>query len=142
MIRKNITLLFLIFILTNCGFSPIYQNNIDLDFSIQNISYKGDRELNNFLKTNLNQYKNEKNINKIDIEVNSIYEKSIFSKNRTGDITNYQLKAEVTFLIKPLKRQTPHGEPIASFFFIKMWTVKFHEYCSKNSALFSFAHWL
>ena len=105
MIRKNITLLLLIFILTNCGFSPIYQKNIDVDFSIQNINYEGDRELNNFLKTNLNQYKNEKNINKIDIEVNSIYEKSIFSKNRTGDITNYQLKAEVTFLIKPLNKE-------------------------------------
>ena len=105
MIRKNITLLLLIFILTNCGFSPIYQNNIDVDFSIQNINYEGDRELNNFLKTNLNQYKNEKNINKIDIEVNSIYEKSIFSKNRSGDITNYQLKAEVIFLIKPLNKE-------------------------------------
>ena len=105
MIRKNITLLFLIFILTSCGFSPIYQNNINLDFSIQNINFKGDRELNNFLKTNLNQYKNEKNINKIDIEVNSVYEKIVLSKSRTGDITNYQLKAEVIFLIKPLNKE-------------------------------------
>jgi len=105
MIRKNITLLLLIFILTNCGFSPIYQNNIDVDFSIQNINYEGDRELNNFLKTNLNQYKNEKNINKIDIEVNSVYEKIVLSKSRTGDITNYQLKAEVIFLIKPLNKE-------------------------------------
>ena len=66
MIRKNITLLFLIFILTNCGFSPIYQKDMNIDFSIQNINYEGDRELNNFLKTNLNQYKNEKNNNKIE----------------------------------------------------------------------------
>ena len=71
MITKNITLLFLIFILTNCGFSPIYQKNIDVDFSIQNINYEGDRDLNNFLRTNLNQYKNEKKDNKIIIEVNS-----------------------------------------------------------------------
>jgi len=99
MITKNITLLFLIFILTNCGFSPIYQKNIDVDFSIQNINYEGDRDLNNFLRTNLNQYKNEKKDNKIIIEVNSSYNKIILTKDSSGKITNYQLEAKVVFLI-------------------------------------------
>ena len=105
MIRKNITLLFLIFILTNCGFSPIYQNNIDLDFSIQNISYKGDRKLNNFLKSNLNKYKNEKIDKKIFIEVNSIYKKNILTKDGTGKITSYELEAVIIFLIQPLNKK-------------------------------------
>ena len=69
------------------------------------MSYTGDRELNNFLKTNLDQYKNEKVDNKIYIEANSIYKKIILSKDKTGEVTSYQLEAEVIFLIKPLNKK-------------------------------------
>ena len=105
MIKKNIILIFLIFFLTNCGFTPIYLNNKNLNFSIEEVNYKGDRDLNNFLKTNLIQYKNEKINNKIYVEANSTYKKIILSKDNTGKITNYQLEAEVIFLIKPLNKK-------------------------------------
>ena len=88
-----------------CGFTPIHLKNKNLNFSIEKISYTGDRELNNFLKTNLDQYKNEKVDNKIYIEANSIYKKIILSKDKTGEVTNYQLEAEVIFLIKPLNKK-------------------------------------
>ena len=65
MIKKHIVLISLIFFLTHCGFSPIYIKNTNTNFSIENVSYKGDRDLNNFLKTNLNQYKNDKSNRKI-----------------------------------------------------------------------------
>jgi len=103
--RKNIIIISLIFFLTNCGFAPIYLNNAKVNYSIEQINYEGDRELNNFLKTNLNQYKNEKNKNKIYIEANSIFEKIILTKNGAGEITSYQLKAEVIFLVKPLNKK-------------------------------------
>ena len=104
MIRKNIILIPLIFFLTHCGYTPIYLQNTDVNFSIEQVKYTGDREINNFFKTNLNQYKNEKVDNKIDIEVNSVYEKIILSKDGTGAVTNYQLEAQVIFLIKPLNK--------------------------------------
>ena len=104
MIRKNILLISLIFFLTHCGYTPIYLQNTDVNFSIEEAKYTGDREINNFFKTNLNQYKNEKVDNKIYIEVNSIYEKIILSKDGTGAVTNYQLEAQVIFLIKPLNK--------------------------------------
>jgi len=105
MIKKNISLIFIIFFLTNCGFTPVYQNNMNINYSIEQVDYTGDRELNNFLKPNLNQYKNEKRDNKIYIEVSSTYTKNVLSKDRTGEITNYELKAEVIFLIKPLNKK-------------------------------------
>jgi len=74
-------------------------------FSIENVIYNGDRELNNFLKTNLNQYKNEGANKKVYIEAISKYEKIILTKNTTGKITNYKLIAEVTFLIKSTDRK-------------------------------------
>ena len=104
MIRKNLLLIFLIFFLASCGFTPIYVKNTNVNFSIEQINYTGDRELNNFLKTNLSQYKNEKN-NKIYIEADSIYEKIILSKNKAGEVTNYQLKVEVSFIIKPSNKK-------------------------------------
>jgi len=104
MIRKNIILISLIFFLTHCGYTPIYLQNTDVNFSIEQVKYTGDREINNFFKTNLNQYKNEKIENKIYIEVNSVYEKNILSKDGAGAVSNYQLEAEVIFLIQPLNK--------------------------------------
>ena len=105
MIKKNILYITLIFFLTGCGFAPIYLKNTNINFSIEQVTYEGDRDLNNFLKTNLNQYKNKNANNKINIEVNSIYKKVILSKDGTGEVTNYQLEAEVIFLIKPLNKK-------------------------------------
>ena len=105
MVKKNIILLSLILLLNSCGFSPIYLKNNDVNFSIQQINFIGDRELNNFLKIDLNRYKNDKTNNKIFIEAKSDYKKIILSKDGTGEVTNYQLEAEVIFLIKSTNRK-------------------------------------
>mgnify|MGYP006211110699 CR=1 FL=1 len=105
MIKKNTAIISIIFLLTSCGFSPIYLKDNEVQFSIEQVNYTGDRDLNNFLKVNLNQYKNEKNNNKFFIEVESKYEKVILSKDRTGKVTNYQLVAEVIFLIKSTNKK-------------------------------------
>ena len=90
----------LILFLNSCGFTPIYLKKNDIKFSIEQVNYSGDRDLNNFLKINLDQYKNEKIDNKISIDAKSTYKKIILSKDGTGEVTNYQLEAEVIFLIK------------------------------------------
>ena len=105
MIKKNISLIFLIFFLTNCGFTPVYQNNTNINYSIEQVDYSGDRELNNFLKSNLKKYKNEKIDKKIFIEVNSSYKKNILTKDGTGKITSYELEAVIIFLIQPLNKK-------------------------------------
>jgi hypothetical protein len=105
MIKKSISLIFLIFFLTNCGFTPVYLSNTNINYSIDQVNYTGDREFNNFLKSNLSKYKNEKIDNKIYINANNIYKKNVLSKNNSGEITNYQLEVEVIFLIKPLNKK-------------------------------------
>ena len=105
MIKKKILYISLIFFLTNCGFSPVYLKNTNLNFSIEQVNFTGDRDLNNFLKTNLNQYKNKNVKNKLYIDASSIYKKIILSKDGTGQVTNYQLEAEVIFLVKPLNKK-------------------------------------
>ena len=110
MIKRNIILLSLIFFLTNCGFAPIYLKNMEANFSIEKINFIGDRELNNFLKTNLNQYKNKDVNNKIYIEAKSEYNKIVLSKDGAGEITNYELVAQVIFLIKSSNKEIKISE--------------------------------
>ena len=105
MIKKNILIISLILFLSNCGFTPIYLKNTNVNFSIEQVNYTGDRDLNNFLKTNLNQYKNDKFSNKIIIETNSVYKKNVLSKNKTGEVSDYQIEAEIIFLIKPSNKK-------------------------------------
>jgi hypothetical protein len=108
--RKNIILISLIFFLTNCGFSPIYVKNNNTFFSIENIDYSGDKELNDFLRINLNQYKNKNSDKKIFIKAVSEYEKIILTKDQAGKVTNYKLSAKVTFLIKSTNQQISFEE--------------------------------
>jgi hypothetical protein len=105
MLKKKIIIFSYIFFLTSCGFTPIYLNNTDVNFSIEQVNYSGDRELNKFLNINLNQYKNEKVNNKISIDIESKYEKIILSKDSTGKAINYELQAEVVFLVKQTKKK-------------------------------------
>tara|TARA_X000000368_G_scaffold414243_1_gene403754 strand:- start:815 stop:1264 length:450 start_codon:yes stop_codon:yes gene_type:complete len=105
MIKKNILLISLIFILSSCGFTPINQKNKNLNFSIEQVNYTGDRDINNYLKIYINQFKNEKIENKFFVEANSTYKKIILSKDGAGQVTNYQLEAEVIFLIKPTNKK-------------------------------------
>ena len=105
MIKKNIIIFSFIIFLSNCGFTPIYLKNHSINFSIEQMNYSGDRDINNFLKTNLKQYKDDKVNNKIIIEAKSIYSKNILSKNKTGEVGDYQIEAEVIFLIKPSNKE-------------------------------------
>ena len=105
MLKKSIIILSLILFLTNCGFTPVYLKNNNLNFSIEQIKYTGDRDLNNFLKINLDRYKNEKINNKIFLTGDTKYEKNILSKDGTGKITSYQLEVEVTFVVKSTNKK-------------------------------------
>ena len=59
MIKKNIILLSLLFFFNSCGFTPLFIQILNLTFLSNKLIMTGDRELNNFLKVNLNKYKNE-----------------------------------------------------------------------------------
>ena len=101
MIRKITFLLIIIFVTANCGFTPIYSNKNINNISIENLSFDGDRTLNNYLKSNLSRYKNENSSKKISLKVLTEYQKLTLSKDSTGTISQYGLVAKVTFTIMP-----------------------------------------
>lgn len=100
MFKKVFSIVAILFLLTSCGYTPIFsnleKNNIFIE--IQNV--EGDRTINNLIKNRLLQY--QKNINaekKYKIEILSDYNKLIITKDAAGVITNYRLTADVSFKI-------------------------------------------
>ena len=101
MIKKFTFLLIIIFVTANCGFTPIYSNKNINNISVENLSFDGDRALNNYLKSNLNRYKNDNSSKKISLKVLTEYQKITLSKDSTGKTSKYALVANVTFTIIP-----------------------------------------
>jgi hypothetical protein len=101
MIKKFTFLLIVIFVTTSCGFTPIYSNKNINNIFIDQLSFDGDRTLNNYLKSNLNRYKNNDSPNKISLKVITDYQKITLGKDSTGTISKYGLVAKVTFILVP-----------------------------------------
>jgi len=102
MIKKFIIVIALV-ILTGCGFTPMYsKKNNNNNFSIEQINFSGERELNNYLNIGLMRYRNLSD-KKFFIDVESEFSKIILTKDKTGKITNYKLIGEVTFKLKSNK---------------------------------------
>ena len=100
MYKKFILLIFLFNITSQCGFSPIYLNKLNVNFSITSMELEGNNIINNFLKNNLSQYKNDKYDKKFQIKITTNYKKNILSKNKSAETTNYELLFETVFEIR------------------------------------------
>ena len=101
MIKKYAVILIVILFTSNCGFTPVYLNEGIKKISIEQIKLSGDRTLNNYLKSNLNKYRNKESTKKISLEVISYYQKNILSKDSSGNTNKYELVTEVIFTINP-----------------------------------------
>jgi hypothetical protein len=84
-IRKLIPIFLIILFLNNCGYTPRYALNKNVDFSINLIEIKGDREFNNSLKSKIARY-GKKDVNKkvYDLNLTTRYTKNIKSKDAAG----------------------------------------------------------
>lgn len=96
--RNTLLIIFLLF-LTSCGYSPIYQNTKLNDLGINIISMRGDKEMNNLIKNELELYFNEESKNIFDINIYTDYEKNVISKDASGAISNYQLLVKTNFTV-------------------------------------------
>jgi len=105
MIKKYAVILIVILFTSNCGFTPVYLNEGIKEISIEQIKLSGDRTLNNYLKSNLNKYRNKESTKKISLEVISYYQKNILSKDSSGNTNKYELVTEVIFTINPYNQQ-------------------------------------
>ena len=97
---KKILIIFLIPILFySCGYSTLYSTSNNQNINIKILESSGDRDINNFLLSNLKKYSgNQGRIFLLSIDTN--YSVSDNSKNLEGSISSYQLIAVAKFQIK------------------------------------------
>ena len=89
--KKIIFNTLIIVFLNSCGFTPIYLQEKNVDYNIQIGNVEGDRIINNLIVSQLNRNNNESSMNKINININTEYNKTINSKNATGAAASYEL---------------------------------------------------
>lgn len=96
--KKFLLIYLLALALHACGYVPMYANNQKVDFYIENIEFdNGDKDLANFIKTNLNNYLVVKDSKKFKIKTSIEYVKNSLSKNSAGETEEYELSSYVIF---------------------------------------------
>ena len=98
--KKILIINLLFFLLLGCGFKPIYSKNKKFDFYIESLNFNNsDRELANFVKTNLNNYMINNNGRKFKIEASIDFNKKSISKDISGNTEEYELSSVLNFVI-------------------------------------------
>ena len=101
MLQRKIILLFL-FLLSSCGYEAIHskKNSVNYIFSISELSFVGERTVNQRIKQKLNNYTQNKKDKDFILRISSTSEKIILAKNVAGDATSF--KNTVSINIKVL----------------------------------------
>ena len=101
-IKKLIPIFLIMILLNNCGYTPKYAVNKNVNFTIDLIEFTGDREFNNFLKSKLIRYKKNKDSNKKNykLNLNTEYKKNIKSRDSTGSAEKYELVIIVNAIVQ------------------------------------------
>ena len=100
---KIILILFsLTVLLSSCGYTPRYAENKNINLSLKISNINGDREFNNFLKTKLKRYtENKGDDNKtFYLSISSKYKKSTTLRDSSGLAKEYKLEIIVDLNIK------------------------------------------
>ena len=89
--QKKILLLFFLF-LSSCGYDAIYskKNSIKYNFSISELNFIGDRDINLKMKERLNSYTLNKKNKDFKIKISSTSTKTVIAKDTTGDATIFK----------------------------------------------------
>ena len=93
----NLIVIFLLFV--SCGFSPLYKDLSNINFSITLNEINGDRKINNLIKSKLNTYSANNAEKNYDIDISTKYIKDVIAKDTTGTATEYKLTVKAYFKV-------------------------------------------
>jgi len=95
--KKLIFVIIALFMLNNCGYTPIYSTNNN-NFNI-NVLQKNKTKLNSKIENNIKKYSNENNENIIQLEISSNKKINIISKDEKGDPSRFSMMISLTINI-------------------------------------------
>ena len=90
--QKKIFLLLFFLFLSSCGYDALYskKNSINYNFSISELNFIGDRDINLKMKERLSSYTLNKKNKDFEIKITSASIKTIAAKDTTGDATSFK----------------------------------------------------
>lgn len=89
-------ILLLVLILSGCSYEPILYNK-KYNFSFGSISYYGEKNINEIVKSNLS--KKSSGVEKYDIKFSTKKKRDVISSNAKGDPTIYKLKIYLDYVV-------------------------------------------
>ena len=96
---KKISLLVLILFFTNCGYTPIYNNDKDIKIKINILEISGNKKINNLIISDIKKISRNEHQKEFNIKINSEFYKIIIAKDSKGIASDYQLKVISKFEI-------------------------------------------
>ena len=97
---KKIYPILIILILTSCGYTPIYNSPNKSDYKINIIEKSGDKLINNLIVSEIKAISNSQSNKIFNLEINTVFEKIIVSKDVKGTVSDYQLILKSNFTIR------------------------------------------
>ena len=100
MLKRKIILLFL-FLLSSCGYEAIHskKNSVNYIFSVSELSFVGEKTVNQKIKQKLNNYTQNKKNKDFILRISSTSEKIILAKNIAGDATSFKNKVSINIKV-------------------------------------------
>ena len=100
MLKKIFFIILSLNLLTHCEYKPVYSKQNNAGFKIMISDFTGDKDINNFIASNINRSSKKESKEIIKINFNTNYKKKILAKNSAGTITDYQSDVITTFVIR------------------------------------------
>ncbi len=100
MLKKIFFIILSLNLLNHCDYKPVYSNQNKANFKIVIESFSGDKDINNFINTNLKRNSQENSEKIVNIVFDTKYKKKVLAKNSAGSITDFQTDVVTTFIVK------------------------------------------
>ncbi len=100
MLRKIIFIILSLNLLAHCEYKPVYSKQNNAGVKIMISGFTGDKDINNFIASNVNRSSKKESNKIVKINFNTNYTKKILAKNSAGTITDYQSDVITTFVIR------------------------------------------
>ena len=98
---KKIFFLTIIFAITNCGYQPIHLSKSSSNFTINEITEKGDKTINRKIlsKTNLKNKNKNKTEAEYNLTIKSLKKNEITSKDTSGNALTHKISIQVDIIL-------------------------------------------
>ena len=115
MTKKFLLIICFFFILTSCGYSPIYSQKTDTNFSITNLQIDGNFQMKNIIESRLKISSVRDSSKKYELKINTFYNSVSIVKDTKGTTTDLKLVANLNYSLMKSEINTKNIKKSGSF---------------------------